>query len=964
MIKAIRLIGHLSQIIVKILLILLVICFFISPSLIQNAYSVGKHIDESQKIVAMVSREIEISPGSDYYIRFFPENLSLYEKKITPYSSNLSDRIKYAIAKSPCWIQRDLTRQFHAVNGDRYADLILNTNRRYVDEIAFSIACSSLGDVPPVDVVRDNVFSLYKNDKQLQYANIVDYDGEMGNYYSTIQYRVVENDTEKQLEYPRDVYYWNVVHPEVASEKAIYVYNRFWREYLFDHNDLGYPLLREKLADIRYLWDGESYFQPNHRLWKWSMRYHPTAVEAISYWIGKTVPMEAYGSRPGQPNVIAHEHNGWCGELQRIAVAALRTALIPTVGVCNYGEDHVWREFYERGWHQNDNWWSHTGGTVDKPYVYTDVWKKNMSSIFAWKGDDSIYDVTSRYMHPEDLVKIDFVVLDRHLQPADGARITVFVTGPRDITWLKNRIWGKIEKIWNSLPQWIKGKILQTLYTQLEKMYSRIPDTINSLIPSIWNYTDMNGRCSFELGRNRSYIFIIQQGNLKKPWRLAEHNTIRVLHKPKDATFHIVFPFLYHRIQKHDEKIMPNGKLLFNISFNTVSYQLQSSILTDDIGKYDRKGKVEFFVVDENNFRKYKNGERFTCYSYMIEQKKNLSINASENRWYLVFRNPGYHSRIILDLSVEVRTATNTCHVQIVSPETTIFDRPIFNVGDQITVTGVATNDILLYINNASYEIDVDHYRWKYKWNTTGLQPGDYTITAICGNAENHISVKLIDTIPPEIKIDTPKNMEILQKNEIIKISGHAYDNVGIKRVEVSLDDLGWREANGTSNWHIQWNTTNNITLGKHIISARVFDILNKTSTDSIYIVINESGHNWGPEINNFYHQPEQPTNISNIVIYANVTSSSPFNISKVILHWNNTIDVVVARNKTMYRYGDNPAQSRHEEDPLRNLSNNPVFGLELGELPSGSNITYWITAYDTANNIRISDRKSFTVKE
>ncbi|HEC95241.1 MAG TPA: hypothetical protein ENI45_04675 [Thermoplasmatales archaeon] len=63
-----------------------------------------------------------------------------------------------------------------------------------------------------------------------------------------------------------------------------------------------------------------------------------------------------------------------------------------------------------------------------------------------------------------------------------------------------------------------------------------------------------------------------------------------------------------------------------------------------------------------------------------------------------------------------------------------------------------------------------------------------------------------------------------------------------------------------------------------------------------------------------------------------------------------------------MYRYGDYPVQDRHEEDPLKNESNDPVFGLELGQFPTDTNVTYWIVAYDTAHNIKQSGKKSFIV--
>ena len=82
-----------------------------------------KTIDSSnQKIVTQISREIEIPAGSDYYVKFSSENLSLEEAEFEPYSSGLTDKVKLAIAKSPNWIQRKLTRQFHSLeNPEEYA---------------------------------------------------------------------------------------------------------------------------------------------------------------------------------------------------------------------------------------------------------------------------------------------------------------------------------------------------------------------------------------------------------------------------------------------------------------------------------------------------------------------------------------------------------------------------------------------------------------------------------------------------------------------------------------------------------------------------------------------------------------------------------------------------------------------------------------------------------------------------
>ncbi|MCK4366243.1 MAG: hypothetical protein KAW45_09330, partial [Thermoplasmatales archaeon] len=765
---------------------LLSICLIL-PSLSYSVSSFNNNVGENEKIIGTLAREIEIPAGSDYYIRFFSDNFTLEGKNIAAYSSGLSEKIKDAIAKSPRWIQRELTRQFHAIDGEEYADLILEMSKKYVDEIAFAIAGSSIGNVPSVDIIRDNVLVLYENDEWIKYADIVDYDDDQGNYYSTIRYKVIENDIVKQLEYPPEIYYWYVVHPEIIS-KAEYIYGKFWRDYLFNHNDLGYPLLKEKLSEINYLWDCKSYSQPGKRLWNWSMENHPTAIEAISYWIGKTVPEQAYGDRPGEPNIIAHEHNGWCGELKIIAVAAQSTALIPSISINNIGEDHVWREFYERGWHQSDNWWADGGGAVDKPDVYAYGWGKDMSAIFAKKGDRSIYEVTSTYIHPEDRKTVCFKVLDRRFNPVDGARVTVTVWGPKDITWIKYKLFEGVESLWDLIPPLLRGKILQFLFNKVKERIDRIPDSVDGPIHCIWNYTDMDGKCCFELGQNRSYILIIQYGNLRNPLRLARQNSLRILKNPMDKTYNILFPFLSPERDKHSEAEMPSGEIFFKVSFDAKSYQVQGNLRENNKIAYARDGKIDFFIVDENNFNKYRKGMSFKCYNYMSGSEGNIIVNAQENNWYLIFRNNGRESNVILNFSVAVEMSTTEDRVEIVSPDTSIFDVPVFNIGETVIINGIATNDIFLYIDEVPYEITIQDYEWFYEWNTSGLVPGSYLIMVECGDTQDEILIRLIDVIPPLIKIDTPFDNEIAEA-EMLTIEGHTLDNVGVERVEVSLDN-------------------------------------------------------------------------------------------------------------------------------------------------------------------------------
>ncbi|MCK4995414.1 MAG: hypothetical protein KAR55_00870, partial [Thermoplasmatales archaeon] len=517
----------------------------------------------------------------------------------------------------------------------------------------------------------------------------------------------------------------------------------------------------------------------------------------------------------------------------------------------------------------------------------------------------------------------------------------------------------RVESLWDLISPRLKGKILQFLYNKVIERIDRIPDSVDGLINCIWNYTDMDGKCCFELGQNRSYLFIIQYGNLKKPSQLASYNSLRILKNPINKKHAILFPFLSPIKDKHSDKEMPNGNIDFKVSFDTKAYQLQGTLNKDYKGVYEIEGNIDFFIVDEDNFNRYRDGMNFNCYNYMSGSEGDIVVNSQENNWYLVFRNNGRSSNIFLNFSVTVEMSTTEDRVQIVSPDISIFDIPVFNIGENVLISGIASDDFLLYIEGVPYEVTVQDYEWFYKWDTSGLVPKDYLIEVECGDAQDEILIRLIDVVPPIIKIDTPTSNEIVEA-EILTIEGHTFDNLGVERVEVSLDDDEWIVATGTDHWSIDWNISG-YSIGDHVISARAFDTVGGVSLDEISLVINESGHVWGPIINSFYHQPDHPTNVSNVVIYANVTRGSPFAIQRVVLYWD---DDMATKTGEMYRYGDNPVQERHEEDPLKNESNDPIFGLELGQFSIGTNITYWIGAFDTANNTVISSEKSFMMED
>ena len=341
--------------------------------------------------------------------------------------------VQEAISHAPPWLMDDLIDNFRRLSEAYqtiYANLILNAPSLWIDEIAYQVA-----HISP-EILEDSFFTpqlitvntkfLYKNDTLLDYVAIIDY----GSDSSTTRYRVIENHNIIEYELPSKYYYMYIVHPELSDESPSmdgYVYNRFWRDYLFYEADTGYPVLSEKLAGVKIMWDVADTAQvyPPGR----SFDTTDCALDVIGNWGTETVPQAAMGNRPIQPNVIAHEHNGNCGELQDLLQAAARAALIPTVAVMDVAEDHVWCEFYYNGWHecQLDLGYGVThindfGTSYDRD-VTGDPNGKEVSSVWNWRSDGYYWSVTERYSKS---CSLHLSLYDAQSLPVDGARILVY----------------------------------------------------------------------------------------------------------------------------------------------------------------------------------------------------------------------------------------------------------------------------------------------------------------------------------------------------------------------------------------------------------------------------------------------------------------------------------------------------------------------------------------------------------
>jgi hypothetical protein len=425
---------------------------------------------EGYALIDSVVTSLFVPAGEEYAVRFDQVNRALRET-LLPYS--ISPTALSAIDIAPAWLQADMELNLHylstSLQNELGALLLSITDDRLVDEVAFSIA--HLGRYILADgdfdhtVLRDNAELLYEIDEELDFVEIVDYDLGDGDFYSTTRYVTVDGPDTVVVEIPREMYYWWVSMPKVSDElplKDASVYNMFWREYLYYESDVGYPVLRDVVTPLKAVWDGLEYNWPAGRAFTDSM----LAVDAIGNWCSETVPNAASGNRPIQPNVIAFEHNGNCGELQDLLCAAARTCLLPCACTMDILEDHVWCELWLPEWARLDNWHPYQIdlghgptriGNYGVAYDRDHGGGKDCSCIWNWRNDGYIYDVIDHY--------------------SQVCTLTVFIDDP------------------NGVP--IDNAAVQIAS---EFYYSPYP-----LYRGTWGQTDQNGTIQFLLGDNQNY---------------------------------------------------------------------------------------------------------------------------------------------------------------------------------------------------------------------------------------------------------------------------------------------------------------------------------------------------------------------------------------------------------------------------------------------------------------------------
>lgn len=341
-----------------------------------------------------------------------------------------------AIEKTPYWIRADLEnilRQLSAEKQIHWANVINNALDPYIDEIAFCVAHSSVlyleSDFSNPQLFIDNANLLYDIDQDLDYVQIMDHGSSSSdqNYYSTTKYKKMNaNGQISEIEVPKEIYYWYIVHPKTSDEIPAYINpmtvedntthvnnittpgtGKFWRQLFFFESDAEHQTLASFMDSCQVVWN------PNNSM--------QSAVHGIQNWINSFMSFTSNSERPHQPVRIYQKGFGRCGEYGDITMAATRTALIPCTSILSASTDHVWNEFWDEGWHQ----WEPVNHDINNPLVYENGWGKVFGSVMEIRSDGYLNPVTDTYS--EGSAEINIFVFDNNNQPIDGASVKLAI---------------------------------------------------------------------------------------------------------------------------------------------------------------------------------------------------------------------------------------------------------------------------------------------------------------------------------------------------------------------------------------------------------------------------------------------------------------------------------------------------------------------------------------------------------
>lgn len=389
-----------------------------------------------------------VTVGGRYAIQF-----DLSAQQLTPLApvDPLTSVARQAVDRAPTWLRKDLEDSFASMSAaqqDTWGQKVLDAVDPYVDEVAFLVAHISPQDLAwssfYAQLIDDSSTYPYEVDPDLEYVQVLDVGSaaEGGDYWSTTVYDVELDGTVSSVEYPREVYYWYLVHPRGSDERPTYIdpvpcsssgtpaappTGKFWRRWLYynTNNKFGgqcdvnrdgtvaepCPLLKDTVSETPVLWRHNEQGKTGAA---------NGALGLVNDWVRQSLGRfgDRDGCRPVQPVNVYYHNDGNCGEWADLTMAAGRAALIPTEVTGTQVNDHVWNEFYDHQW---GRWvqWEPVNNMVDNSY--SGWWGGKLAATHTYRGDG--YGHTERTSQHGPSATLTVTVYDANHYPVDGATV-------------------------------------------------------------------------------------------------------------------------------------------------------------------------------------------------------------------------------------------------------------------------------------------------------------------------------------------------------------------------------------------------------------------------------------------------------------------------------------------------------------------------------------------------------------
>lgn len=566
-----------------------------------------------------------------------------------PLEYELDSRCYDAIDRAPNWMKYDLILKFRIMreyNMDgTLAQLILDADEKYVDEVAFVVAHMSEQALShwrfrkDIEMVIRNAEAIYTIADSLKYVELVEYgDFESGDYYTTTKYMVRSGVDGPQgwVEAPKEIYYWYVVHPKIRQE-GVYVeddpgndqqrtYNFSWRDYIwlnpnpdYDYTHVNKSTNKGSVTDIarfgerikkaEILWDRvKSYYTFNR-----DYKADDNALNIIGNWCSRAIPVDAELPRAIQPNQALYEHNGNCGEDAYLVAATCRTALIPIIHRNTSCEDHAfgaiwcddaWHHFeFFRGGLAGNDFYGITNMLVGGSYSWV------TSIVEGYRPDGYCINHTEEYT---EQCTINLNIYSADSIPVDGAQV-IFWANPN--SYGQNGYF-KSGQAWTDSKGHVSIKPGAQSDNTGKKYAIQIYHPEFGIFPSadqVWLFINTSARTGQEYSGN----IYFPSGKMPSP------DKMELMATPAESDFGL-------RLNVEIKDIINGSIYDEEISWDEFHYWND-----------EESGIIGGYICNAENYQKLFAGEDFEAYAYKrdIENGEIDFLLPEKGEWYLVLTN-------------------------------------------------------------------------------------------------------------------------------------------------------------------------------------------------------------------------------------------------------------------------------------------------------------------------------------